>query len=206
MIPKGSAMKEIHLRQEVLNTVLAELLTARGIAATPEQILMHPEFGKKMPDVRFGYNGIRGVIECEIEGPQAEVQSLESARRRVEEGIASIALALVYPLGYATSDDVAHLKVAMQSSQTLLRVAVVTELESSPFTEGALDYICTIVHEAWQRLLQEDILSATVADIDNAVHSFSQAVAPFPGIAGKLAKCLGIQGAPDKKIESRDDD
>ena len=130
---------------------------------------------------------------------------MASAQKRVEEGIASVAVALVYPAMLAEQEQVKAIKRLMKDPQTQFDVAVITEISTGPFMKGNFNHVYSVIHDAWRRLLNEDVLSATVAEIDDAVESFADAVSAFPGITQKLAACLGIQGAPDKKVEVDDE-
>ena len=191
----------IRLRQEVLNTVLAELITNRGINATPENVIMQE--GKHLPDIRFSYNGLRVVIECEIGTVQAAgKKALASAQGRVDDGIADVALALVYAPELAEEPDIATIKGLMTSPAAIFHIAVVTEAAQEPFSGGNLDFLMDVLNQAWRRLLTDDMLSETVAEIDKAVGAFAQAVNQHLGITKKLAATLGIQGEPDKKVEA----
>jgi len=155
--------------------------------------------------VLFTLHGVRVAIECEIAKGGAQAKALESARKRVEEGIASVAVALIYPSEIAEQDQVKSVKRLMKDSGTKFDVAVSTEADVGPFTSGDFNYVYSIIQDAWRRLLNEDVLASTVAEIDGAVESFAEAVDGFPGITGKLGACLGIQGAPDKKVEVNDE-
>jgi hypothetical protein len=80
-------------REEVLNVTLASLIAARGVPASPETITQ-----KKMPDVIATFRGLR----CAIEGKTGDVTNAQGvvsadARRRVEQGIAHLAIGVVYP-------------------------------------------------------------------------------------------------------------
>jgi hypothetical protein len=88
--------KPIRLRQEVLNTALAELISERYPEITPERVLTGALKSKTMPDLLTRLNGLRVVMECEVGGVGAKTKALESAKGRVDEGIAAVALALVY--------------------------------------------------------------------------------------------------------------
>src|SRR5687767_12112200 len=106
--------KEIRVRQEVLNTALAEILSERGIEASPERVLSQGG-DKRMPDVMANLNGLRVIIECEVGGnPLARRKALASARERINQGIATIAVALVYPENLAAIADVRGAKRAMR--------------------------------------------------------------------------------------------
>jgi hypothetical protein len=144
-------------------------------------------------------------MECEIGGVAAKTKALESAKERVDEGIAAVALALIYRPDLAAQPSVAKVKNMMRSKDTLFDVAVVTEAEVGPYSSGNLDYVSTVLHEAWRRLVEEDALSIAVSEIDAAVETFATSIEDYSGIAAKLAKTLGIQGAPDKKIEATDE-
>src|SRR3972149_1219464 len=93
----SSGGSERGIRQEVLNVLMAQLLEERGIIAAPEQILKDPFGRRRMPDVLVDYQGLRLVIEGEFDTRTARDKACQSALNRVEEGIAHIAMALVYP-------------------------------------------------------------------------------------------------------------
>jgi hypothetical protein len=199
-------LKPIRLRQEVLNTALADLISERYPEITPERVLTGEPGSKAMPDLLARLNGLRVVMECEVGGvAAAKSKALASAKDRVDEGIAAVALALVYAPNLAAQSSVAKVKSLMRSKDTLFEVAVITEAEVGPYSRGTLDYVCTVLHEAWRKLLKEDALSAAVSEIDAAVEAFAESIDGYSGIASKLAHTLGIQGAPDKKIEALDE-
>ncbi len=78
--------------------LLAQVLQARGVVSAPEQILRVKGQGRRMPDVIVNFNGLRAAIEGEIGyRPNAGRLALQSARQRVEHGIAHIGVAVVYP-------------------------------------------------------------------------------------------------------------
>jgi len=198
--------KEPRLRQEVLNTALAEILQTRGIDATPEQVLSSGISTKAMPDVMFKFRGLRVVIECEIAGTSAQRKAYESAKNRIEEGLAAVGIALVYPKELANQIDVAHVKQLMIAGETQFSIAVITEADTGTFSNGNIDYLVLVLHDAWQRLMKEDVLAEIVEEIDGAINVFADSVSHFPGLIEKMAECLGIQGAPDKKVEISDEE
>jgi hypothetical protein len=84
----------VSARQEVLNTELARLLCQQGLVALPEQRLQQG----MMPDLLLPFRGFYLVIEAEVsDQPQAQEQAWRKAVERVEQGLAHLALALVYP-------------------------------------------------------------------------------------------------------------
>lgn len=92
-------------RQEVFNVLLAQVLQERGVVSAPEQILHVKGHGRKMPDVIVNFRGLRTAIEGEIGyRPNAYQLALQSAQQRVEQGIAHIGIAVVYPEHLGTLD------------------------------------------------------------------------------------------------------
>src|SRR5690242_1902058 len=83
-------------REEVLNVVLAQLLNERGVVSTPEQALTL-EKRRKLPDVMMVFQGLRTVIEGKVEAAAASDAVLGQAVERVEQGVAHIGIAVVYP-------------------------------------------------------------------------------------------------------------
>lgn len=95
---QGGILSPRH-REEVLNVILALLLHRRGIVAAPEQILrIHLEQGRAMPDVLVHYQGLRTAIEGRTIISQATRNALlKKTRERVQQGIAHLGIAIVYP-------------------------------------------------------------------------------------------------------------
>src|SRR5665647_2456959 len=86
-------------REEVLNVILAQLLSERGLISLPETVLRRAE-GTRLPDVRVVFRGLRTSIEGKYSDvPNAKSIVLGQARERVEEGIAHIGIAVLYPPG-----------------------------------------------------------------------------------------------------------
>ena len=87
-------MAERH-REEVLNTVLAACLGSLGAEADPETILKK---GRARPDVIANVRGLRCALEGKIaDAPQARTAVIADARRRIDQGVAHLAIAVVYP-------------------------------------------------------------------------------------------------------------
>ncbi len=93
-------------RQEVVNTVLAQVLQQRGLIAAPELILPTPLTGRTaLPDVIVDFNGLRLAIEAEFSSTRnAERAAYDAAQERVENGIAHIGMAVIYPVDFRTLD------------------------------------------------------------------------------------------------------
>lgn len=92
---------KVGYRQEVLNVVLAQILQERGVVSVPEKVVrnvLSKTGQRRMPDVLVNFMGLRTVMEGEVDDqPDAKKRALESAKKRVEEGIAHIGVAVIYP-------------------------------------------------------------------------------------------------------------
>jgi len=184
-------------RQEVFNVLLAQLLQERGVIAAPENVLRLPERGpaRRMPDVLVEFHGLRTVIEGEVsDQPEARDRALNSARRRVEEGIAYIGIGVVYPAELRQA-DYAALKGELARSE--LDIAIITEAGESGFVHGDLNQLERTLREAYNRLLQEDVVAEAVAALDAGVENFAGAVESKKGTIGKLALALDERANPD---------
>jgi len=101
-VPLGAIDMAFQVREEVLNILLAELLEKRGLLSVPETIRSVVKAGKKqkrLPDVTvFDLLGLRIIIEQRIGKSAATKTSLTNdAKKRVEEGLSPICLAVIYP-------------------------------------------------------------------------------------------------------------
>jgi hypothetical protein len=178
-------------RQEVFNVLLAQLLQERGVIAVPESVITSVLNGKKMPDLLVEFYGLQTAIEGEVgDQPDAEARALESARKRVELGIAHIGIAIVYP-AYLRTSDFKLLKTELAQSQ--LRVAIVTEAEDTGFTDGNVDYLEAALRQAFDKLIREDVVAEAAAILDNAVEQFARAVSLSGADVSRLADILGIR-------------
>lgn len=184
-------------RQEVLNVLLAQVLQARGVASAPEQILHVKGQGRKMPDVIVNFNGLRTAIEGEIGyRPNAGELALQSARQRVEQGIAHIGVAVVYP-EYLTTLDFQMLQARFAASE--FEIALISESEETGFIKGNVDYLQRALRRTFEQLVQEDVVKQAVAAIEAAVDGFAATIAAKQGIIKRMAQNLGIRELPQQK-------
>jgi len=178
-------------RQEVLNVVLAQLLEERGLISPPESIIKLATVGqRRVPDVIVSFQGLRTAIEGEVsDQPHAQTRALQSARKRVEEGIAHIGVAVVYP-EVLRKPTFARLKSELGASA--LEIAIVTESHETGFASGSIDYLENALRSAFDRLVQEDVVAHAVAALDAGIERFASTIVAKDGIMGKLAETLGI--------------
>ncbi len=159
-------------RQEVLDVTLAQVLNRRGIVAAPESVV-YADSRRRLPDVLVEYRGLRLMIEGEVDDqPNAEEKAFHAARRRLEEGLAHIGIAVVYP---ASLRDVPFERLFASLEVTRFTFAVLTESQANPaFVKGKFDDLTDALERAYDHLLHEDVVAEAVAVIDAVVEQFAQ--------------------------------
>lgn len=192
-------------RQEVFNVLLAQLLQERGIISAPEDMLkLHLEKSRRVPDVIVDFAGLRTAIEGEVDDqPDYAKKAMDSATKRVEEGVAHIGIAIVYPSPIRNL-SFARLKRALASCE--LRIAVVTEGGSTSYTQGTVEELGEILRRAFGGLVQEDVVSRAVSELEAGIEKFASTAVRSPGIVARLADVLGIRELPERKKASDLDD
>lgn len=189
-------------RQEVFNVVLAQILEKHGVISAPEIILKaRPTQQRRMPDVLVTYLGLRLMIEGEVEDtPQAEDRALASARERVEEGLAHIGVAVVYPASLRKIGKFEHLQRELETSQ--LRVAIVDESGETGFSPANVKQFPDILYNTFEKLIREDVVQQATAILDEAVEKVFPYFLTVPGFPEEAMKILGISAFPRRRKSS----
>jgi hypothetical protein len=187
-----------HYREEVLNVYLAELLSDRGIASVPESIATHgKKRGRKMPDVVVDFFGLRVMLEGKVgDVQQAHKKALGAARNRLEQGVAQIGVAVVYPASLRNAPDI---KTELERSD--LDFAVVTESQEADYVTGKVDYLKNVLTLAFEQLVKEDVVAEAVAALNAGISLFSESVIGKSGVIKRLAGCLDL--AEPKKAKEK---
>lgn len=194
-------------RQEVLNVVLAQLLRERGIISAPEDVLASSE-GRRMPDVLVDFAGLRTAIEGEVDDqPDALQKAQSSAARRVEQGIAQIGLAIVYPaeLRHVEFADLKNLLARVR-----MRVSVVTEAGQTGYADSDVDGLSEILRHTFDQLVKENVVAEAVVALETGIEGFAAAVGRSPAVVTRLAEALGIGSlvveSPSLRVAAPDDE
>lgn len=182
-------------REEVLNVLLAQLLDEQSIISAPEKSLRQPDKGRKVPDIIVLFQGLRTVIEGKVDDhPGAAEEVINDVRQRVEQGIAHIGIAVLYP---ATLRQVNFHSLKSELSQITLGIAICSEAGESGWTEGNLNHLGALLRRTFDQLIEEDVVAQAVAALEAGVEKFAQAVAGLPAAIERSADVLGI-GEPPK--------
>jgi len=197
---------ETGFRQEVFNVILAQILEEHGVVSAPERIIKaKPGRTMRMPDVLVYFRGLRLIIEGEVEDAlKAEERALNSARKRVEEGLAHIGVAVVYPASLRKIEKLSQLKKGLKESW--LRVAIYNESGESGFTTTNIENIPNMLFQTFDQLVQEDVVKRATEILDEAVEQVAPVLATIPEFPGTAAKILGIRSLPNRKKSTENKD
>ena len=206
------------VRQEVLNVLLAQLLEERGLIAAPEQIRSFRGQARQMLDVLVDFQGLHLVIEGEFatrsrKGTEvAEQRASQAALRRLEQGIARIGVALIYP---GRLRNIAFLKLKEELAQASLRFAIITESVQQqlslfpdkdtrvPFTEGNVEALVEAIRRAYELLVQDEVLKRAVARIEASIERFIAALGAQPATTERFKEALEVRELPrEKELEA----
>jgi hypothetical protein len=199
-------------RQEVLNVLLAQLLQERGLVSAPEQILHPPGIGAaRMPDVLVEYQGLRLMIEGEIAStPQAAEAAAAKALGRVEQGIAHLGAAVVYPASLKFT-EFSSLKRAL--SEARLSFAIVNEPQTqvllippdqgvtAGFRDGTVDDFVETLHRAYDQLVRDEVLERAVSVLETGIEQFRLSARQQPGSLERLGIVLGAVEVGRARVE-----
>lgn len=175
-------------RQEVLNTELARLLCQQGLVALPEQRLKQG----KMPDLLLPFRGFYLVIEAEVDDqPQAQERAWGKAVERVEQGLAHLALALVYPAELREA-PVSQLADALRTTPLRFSLCAPPIPDKSDWRTGDLNTLTTTLQHAYQALASEDEVRTAVEHLKQGVNLLAQAISAMQVPNARLAEPLGI--------------
>lgn len=195
---------QFQIREEVLNVVLADLLSSRGLISVPEAIrgIVRPDGSRnrRLPDVTTAdLQGVRVVIEGRIDSSPAVRGSLfKHAKARVEDGVSPICLAVLYSPSLRHITSLQDLRV--QLAMTTFRVRVVSEAEEGSWMDADLDAIAGILLRSYEALVREDVVATSVEELNSAIDATSGLFIARRGTPARIRALLGIPGesAPRK--------
>ena len=179
---------ETGFREEVLNVILAQILEEHGVISAPERIIKaRPSMTRKMPDVLVYFRGLRLIIEGKVEDvPNAEESALNAARQRVEDGLAHIGVAVVYPALLRKLEKLEQLKRGMRESH--LKVAIYSESGESGFTSANIEELTHMLYQTFDKLVQEDVVKRAAECSVRQWKKLRQCWRLFPGFPMKLQR------------------
>jgi hypothetical protein len=178
----------VFARQEVLNTELARLLCQQGLIALPEQRLQQG----MMPDLLLPFRGFYLLIEAEVDDqPHAQERAWHKAVERVEQGLAHLALALVYPAALRGL-PINQLTNALRTTPLRFSLCAPPVPDAPDWRTGDLNALVTTLQHAYQSLASEDEVRAAVERLKQGVNLLAQAIYAMQVPDARLAEPLGI--------------
>jgi hypothetical protein len=149
-----------------------------------------------MPDITLAdLWGVRLIIEGRILDNQGDRETLfEDARRRVEQGLSPICLAVLYPPALRSGRSLPALKRALERSP--LEVRVISEGDDGDWSPSNVDGVVEIVRRGYELLVREDVVTRAVVDLEAAIDVASDVISANPGTAERVADLLGIPEEP----------
>jgi len=177
-------------REEVLNVLLAQLLNEQGIVSAPEQSLRQAAQARRVPDVLVLFRGLRTAIEGKVDDhPTAMNDVLRNARGRVEQGIAHIGVAILYP---AALRQITFPLLKSELGKIKLRIAICSEAGEQGWTDGDTNYLGAMLRRTFDQLIEEDVVTQAVVALDAGVEMFAKAISASPAAIERSAELLGI--------------
>jgi len=159
--------------------------------AVPETILRAGADMRRLPDVVVGtIQGLRLMIEGKVDdSPGARNLVERDARKRVEEGLVRLCLAVLYPpeLRTTTPD-----KLTETFFRARLGMRVFSESGEGDWLEGDLETLSAGIRRAYDNLVREDVVAQAVQEIEGALHVVSEALLSTGTSVARLRETLGI--------------
>ena len=185
------------VREEVLNVTLAGLLNRRGLLSVPESILgAAAGRGRKLPDITLAdLWGVRIVIEGRnFTSPVAKRSLFNDAKKRVDEGISPICLAVLYPPELRELEADTDLAAAIEDATLIVRV--ISEGSEGEWADTNVDGLAEILRRSYELLVNEDIVASSVGSLEAAIEAASAHIVAVKAAPVRLRKLLGI---PERK-------
>jgi hypothetical protein len=170
-----------------------------------------------MPDVLIDFQGLRVVIEGEFESPTARDKATEAAMRRLDDGIAHMGIALIYP-GELKELQGSITELKQKLADAALRFGVITEAEATQeqltfpfpvaqpetvtFVKGDINALADSLRRAHDALAQDIVLDRAVELLQAGIGAFVGALRDQPAAVNRFSTALGIRDLPKKIILS----
>jgi hypothetical protein len=196
-------MPKVDFREEVVNVALAELLEKRGMLSVPETIRRSiARKTRTLPDIVVAdLLGIRMVIEGRFNsGPVSRDSLFRDAKERVEQGIAPVCLAVLYPPKLRTAESLTTLRRNLETAT--VGITVISENTDGDWTEGNVDDIAESLRRSYELLVSEDVVVASVAEIASAIEIATGLFARSNALTDRFREVLGIP----EQLEEPDED
>jgi len=185
-------------REEVVNVKLAELLEARDVVSLPETVVSDIAEGRRLPDIMTAHFwGVRTVIEGRIGQTSGVKGSLhDDCMKRIEEGIAPLSIAVAYPDGISSASSLSGIGDNLLAAD--LEINVLTEAGAQGWRQGNVNELANLLRRAYQELVGEDVVEASVDALDGAIDGFVDNLSSTENLKGTENRLREVVIVPQK--------
>jgi hypothetical protein len=164
-------------REEVINTRLADVLSEFGLNTLPETIDMTTG-SKKYPDVSTLVEGIKVTIEGRKETYQKD-KLMEDAKRRIEEDIADVSIALLYPKEIEEQEATDKLIEFLKKCKYNGAIFYSTDgnVKEEKFENITIELLAQILKNVTALIISKQKISEYVKEVENKFTNISQILA-----------------------------
>ncbi len=178
-------------REEVVNVYFAEALRDAGLKAAGEQIQFKGK-SRVMPDVLIDYMGLRCILEGKFQdAPNARDEVQNNASDRVRDGIAHIALGIVYPTAIRSIEQ-DKLKEALGETRFDICFSVETNYAMPEWQSGTVNDVLGLLRRAYEIMLQDDVLAKAVEALRYGTKNLIRVLDSYPACTARIAGIIGI--------------
>ena len=190
---EGRLAPKHRVREEVINVQLAQALAARGLDAVGETISR-----RGRPDVLVSLDGVKLIIEGRARDAQPSL--FHDARRRVENGMADISMAVLYPdplYEISEHEDLARRLVTEEFDGAVYYYGPQGIVEH-PFQQVTLQDLGETINAVFDLRVRNDVVREQVANLENTIEAVvgrASATRSFRGsrsLVRKLRAALGV--------------
>lgn len=175
------------VREEAFNTKLADVLSKSGILYIPESIFRKLKH-RRLPDIFAQYWGIRVVLEARFVKNKQEKKKLENdCLKRIEDGLAVIAVGIIYPMDLRFADW-ESVENAIRHSKLLIRMF--SENGSGEWFTSDLRGLSEMLRICYESLVNEDVVNTTVDELKQSIEMVSMDLSSSAGTDGRLKELL----------------
>jgi hypothetical protein len=133
-------------------------------------------------------------LRCAIEGKVADTSNAEAtvfaeAKKRLDQGVAHLAIAVVYPINLRTTS---FTKLPDALSAAILRFCVLTDADQATWHDGSINEILAELRRAHDVIVRDDVLQQAVDTLNIGLAEVTSALIVSPGTCDRLIKVLGI--------------
>jgi hypothetical protein len=169
----------LRVRQEVINSALAELLSEKVgewlAIAIGESVIKTPP-RRKLPDLYFvEYYGLKIVFEARI-GLANIRNAVEQCQKRLREGLADVCFAVAYDEEVAKVERMEEVKKKLLANPLRLIIVSTSSLDGIDLGEVKIEGLVSTLekHRIYDLLVSKEIVEETASKLKEALDSVAQ--------------------------------